>query len=269
MRLSPLTFGRLAALCWFVAAQPAAAEDLPALRAHVNDYAQILPPDRAAALEARLADYEARTQHQFALLTVDSLGGQDIETYSIHLAEKWKLGTKGKDDGLIVVIAKRDRKMRIEVGYGLEGVIPDAIASRIVREVLTPAFRDGDFAGGIDAAFALLIHAAGGGAPGDGVTAGAPRKASRKSLFGPLILPLLIFFALSMLSGGRGGRSGGMGAAGGFLLGSMLGGRRGGYGGYGGGGGFGGGGGGFGGGGGGFGGGGGGGFGGGGASGGW
>lgn len=260
MRLSPLTFARLAALCWLATAQPALAEDLPALRAHVNDYAQILPTDRATALEARLADYEARTQHQFALLTVDSLAGQDIETYSIHLAEKWKLGKKGKDDGLIVVIAKNDRKMRIEVGYGLEGVIPDAIASRIVREVLTPAFRDGDFAGGIDAAFAVLIHAAGGGAPGDAAAARAPRKASRKSLFGPLILPLLIFFVLSMLSGGRRGRRGGMGAAGGFLLGSMLGGGRGGYGG---GGGFGRGGGG------GFGGGGGGGFGGGGASGGW
>ena len=246
-------FARFAALCWLSVAQPALADDLPALRAHVNDYAQILAPDRAAALEARLADYEARTQHQFALLTVDSLGGQDIETYSIHVAEKWKLGRKGKDDGLILVIAKNDHRMRIEVGYGLEGVIPDAIAARVVRDVLGRAFHYGDFAGGIDAAFGALIRAASGDAAVAVESAGPRRAASRKFVFDLAMLPFLMIFLVPMFVN--------------LLIRRVY--RGLGYRGYSSYGGFGGGGGGFGGGGGGFGGGGGGGFGGGGASGGW
>jgi uncharacterized protein len=219
------------------------AADVPALQAHVNDYAHVLPAQRAAALEARLADYEQRTGHQLALLSVPSLAGDSIEDYSMRVAERWKLGHKGKDDGLVLLIVPSERAMRIEVGYGLEGVIPDAVAARVVREVLTPAFRQGDFAGGIDAAFAALMQAAGGG--GAGTAAAPPQPRSLWGLLGPMLFPFLLFLVVGWMSRGSG--------LGGLLALGMMGSRGWGAGGSrGGGGGFGGGGGGFGGGGGGF-----------------
>src|SRR5262245_26200310 len=121
-------------------ARPAHALEVPPLRAHVNDYAQLLDPARSAELEKKLADYEEKSGHQFTLLSLRSLDGDSVEEFSIRVAERWKLGRKGKDDGLILLVVPGDRKMRIEVGYGLEGVIPDAIASRVIRELLTPAF---------------------------------------------------------------------------------------------------------------------------------
>jgi uncharacterized protein len=224
------------------------AADVPQLRAHVNDYAKVLPPDRAQALEDRLTEYERATGHQLALLTVQSLAGDAIEDYSMRAAERWKLGRKGADDGLILVIVPSEHKMRIEVGYGLEGVIPDAIAARIVRDVLTPAFRRNDYAGGIDAAFAVLMHEAGGGGA-EPARERAPKATSPWAAL-PTLLPLLLFIAIAVLSriagGGRGRRglwAGGLGYGAGFGAGGGFGG--GGFGGGGGGGGFGGGGGGF------------------------
>jgi uncharacterized protein len=229
----------------------ARAAELPALTALVNDYARVLSPERAAALEAKLADHQRKTGQQFALLTVASLDGASIEQFAIDVAEQWKLGDKKRDDGLLLVLAPNERKVRIEVGYGLEGVIPDAIAARVIRDVLTPAFKQNDYAGGLEAAFSVLINHAGG--DGGAVPAAQPQTQRKKQKFAllPLLLPFLFFFVLSRL-GGRGGRRRGL-----WMMGPGFGA------------GLGGGGGGFGGGGGGFGGGGGGGFGGGGASGSW
>ncbi len=205
-------------------AHHARAQPVPVLEAHVNDYAHVLSAERASALEARLSDYETRTHHQFALLTIASLAGGSIEDFGIRVAEQWKLGHKGVDDGLILIIAPADHKMRVEVGYGLEGVIPDAIAARVVREVLAPSFRQGDFAGGIDAAFGALMHAASPDLPGN--QPAAQKEAPPVGSLVPLLLPFIIFFVLFLLSRGGGGGMGG------FLLGSMLsgglGGRRGG-----------------------------------------
>ncbi len=194
--------------------------EVPPLRAHVNDNAHLLPPDRSAALEARLSDYEARTKHQLALLTVPSLAGDSLEDFSIHVAEQWKLGHKGVDDGLVLVVAPNDHKMRIEVGYGLEGVIPDAIAARIVRDVLAPAFRRSDFAGGIDAAFGALMHAASGDGEKD-VSEPTQPVGSVWALLAPMLLPLLIFVFFSIVSGRGGYRRRGYG---GFFMGPTGGG---------------------------------------------
>ena len=136
--------------------------DIPPLTAHVNDYAGLLPPEDTQRLEARLRAFEAKTGHQFALLIVPSLGGLPIEEYSIKVVEAWKLGDEKRDDGLLMIIAQQDRKMRVEVGHGLEGDIPDAIAARVVRDVLRPAFQQGQYAYGVAAAFDQLIRAAGG-----------------------------------------------------------------------------------------------------------
>jgi uncharacterized protein len=110
----------------------------------------LIPADRAQALEERLARFEAETGHQIAVLTIPSLKGDSLEDFSIRVAESWKIGKKGFDNGVILLIARDDRRLRIEVGYGLEGVMPSALASQIIREVITPPFRSGDYVGGIE-----------------------------------------------------------------------------------------------------------------------
>src|SRR6266446_3914181 len=108
---------------------------------YVTDLAGILSSQQAASLDQALSDYEQRTSNQIVVLTVKSLEGQDIESYSIAVAEAWKAGQKHKDNGVILVIAPDERKVRIEVGYGLEGVLTDAKSSQIIRNILAPHFR--------------------------------------------------------------------------------------------------------------------------------
>jgi uncharacterized protein len=211
----------------------ARAATVPPLAARVNDLAALLPADAEQRIEQRLAAYEKKTGHQIAVLTVPDLEGDPIEEYGIRVAEAWKLGRKGHDDGAILIVALKDRAARIEVGYGLEGDVPDALAGRIIRERLTPAFRRGDYAGGVDSALDALIGATG----GDGVplAAAQPAQRQRKSVGG--WLPFLLFLAFVVLPfiGGGGGR--GRGRRGGMFLPGSFGGGRGGFGGFGGGGG--------------------------------
>jgi uncharacterized protein len=129
---------------------------IPALSARVTDLTGTLAADRAAALDAAMAAIEREKGAQIAILMLPTTQPETIEQFGIRLAEAWKIGRKGVDDGVIVIVAKIDRKMRIEVGYGLEGAIPDAIAKRIVAEQMAPRFREGDFAGGLRATVATL-----------------------------------------------------------------------------------------------------------------
>ena len=132
---------------WALAA--AAGPAVPPLIARVNDQAGVL--DRAAleALTARLAAFEAERGIQIAALIVRSTEGEPIETYALRVAEAWRLGRSKVDDGALLVVAIEDRALRIEVGYGLEGVLTDATSKRIIAETIVPAFRAGDYAGGI------------------------------------------------------------------------------------------------------------------------
>ena len=123
----------LAVLCWCGLAPTARALEVPPLRGPVNDLASVLTPEQRSALEQKLLAHRDATSQEFALLTVPSLQGEPIEDYSIAVAEAWKLGSEKEDDGLVMVVALQDRKMRIEVGYGLEGAIPDALAARPVN----------------------------------------------------------------------------------------------------------------------------------------
>ena len=136
---------------------------IPPLTARVTDLTQTLSPTETQALEAKLADWEARTTNQLAVLLVPTTQPEPIEAYALRVAETWKIGRKGQDNGALFVIAKNDRKMRIEVGYGLEGVLPDVTANRIIRENVAPAFREGRFAAGIDAGVDRIIAAVGDG----------------------------------------------------------------------------------------------------------
>jgi uncharacterized protein len=126
----------------------------------VNDLANVLPAEREARLEQRLAAFERKTSHQIVLLTVPSLAGDPIEDFSMRVAESWRIGHAGLDNGIIVIVAPNDRQARIEVGYGLEGVVPDAIASRVPRERMLPRFREGRMADGIEAGLDALMAAA-------------------------------------------------------------------------------------------------------------
>jgi len=125
--------------------------EVPTLRGRVNDLAGLMAPTRVRDLEERLKRFEEESGHQIAVLTIPSLEGENLEAFSIKVAETWRIGQKGFDNGAILLIARNDRKLRIEVGYGLEGVLPDALASRIIREIITPYFRSNDYPGGIEA----------------------------------------------------------------------------------------------------------------------
>jgi uncharacterized protein len=122
---------------------------VPPVKARVTDLTGTLNAQQKGELESRIAAYESRRGSQIAVLLLPTTKPEEIEQYSIRVAEAWKIGRKGVDDGLILVVAKNDRRLRIEVGYGLEGVIPDAVAKRVIDERITPRFRDGDFYGGI------------------------------------------------------------------------------------------------------------------------
>ncbi len=124
---------------------------VPPLTARVTDQTATLDPAQRAELETKLAAFEAKKGSQVAVLIVPSTQPETIEQYAIRVVDQWKLGRKGVDDGVLLLVGKNDRKMRIEVGRGLEGVIPDAIAKRIVAEYIAPRFRDGDFNAGIAA----------------------------------------------------------------------------------------------------------------------
>lgn len=131
---------------------------VPTLAARVTDLTGTLDAGQRAGLESRLAAFEAKKGSQIAVLLVPSTQPETIEQYSIRVVDQWKLGRKGIDDGALLLVAKDDRKLRIEVGRGLEGVVPDAVANRIIAEHITPRFKEGDIYGGINAGVDRMIR---------------------------------------------------------------------------------------------------------------
>jgi uncharacterized protein len=126
-----------------------AAQEFPAPKGKVNDFANMLKPDDRAMLEEMLAGVERDTTAEIAVVTVPTLGGRPVEEYANRLFSEWGIGKKGRDNGVLILIARDDREMRIEVGYGLEGVLPDGLAGAIIRETFTPRFRDNQVREGI------------------------------------------------------------------------------------------------------------------------
>ena len=139
-------------LCWVVSASASvalAAVAVPPLTGRVVDQTATLSPGDIASLTQALEDLETRKGSQIAVLIVPTTDGEAIEQFSLRVAEAWKIGRKKVDDGALLVIARNDRRLRIEVGYGLEGALTDVAAKRIIDEEITPKFRTGDFAGGV------------------------------------------------------------------------------------------------------------------------
>ena len=151
--------GRKILICSAVLALAAAAGlalEVPYLAGRVNDLADLLSPAAEARIEEQLAALERETGAQGAVLTVPSLEGDPLEDFSLRVVDTWKLGRKGVDDGVLLVIAREERQMRIEVGYGLEATLTDVGSKRILSDVMTPRFRQGDFDGGVEAGVAAI-----------------------------------------------------------------------------------------------------------------
>lgn len=147
----------LAGLAFAALARSAAALDAPYLSGRVNDDAHLFDASAAQSLDQTLKAYEEKTGRQFVVLTIPTLGDEALEDYSIKVARAWKLGRKGRDDGILLLVARDDHKVRFEVGYGLEGALPDALCGRIIRDVMIPRFRPGDYAGGVTSGVGAVI----------------------------------------------------------------------------------------------------------------
>lgn len=133
------------------------AADVPYLTGRIVDNAEILSEATRTKLAADMKAHEDRTTNQIAVLTVKSLEGDSVEDFATRVFESWTLGRKGRDNGVLVIVAPNDRRMRIEVGYGLEGTLTDAIAARIIRDRMTPRFKANDFNGGVSDGVAAII----------------------------------------------------------------------------------------------------------------
>ncbi|WP_136525216.1 TPM domain-containing protein [Geomonas ferrireducens] len=133
------------------------AAEVPPLRGHVNDYASMLSPQAARELEDELTAFEKSDSTQIVVLTIPSLEGEVVEQYSIKVVEKWQIGQKGKDNGALLLVVKNDRKIRIEVGRGLEGKLTDLMSGRIIRNEISPAFKQGNFDVGIARGVAAIM----------------------------------------------------------------------------------------------------------------
>jgi uncharacterized protein len=226
-RLLPIRFA-FGFLCFWFALSAWAQVAVPELSRRVTDLTATLTAQQTAELDTRLAALEARKGSQIAVLIVPTLDGEDIAQFGIRVADKWKVGRSKVDDGVILIIAKNDRKLRIEVGYGLEGAIPDAIAKRVIAEIIMPYFKAGDFYEGISAGVGQLIKLI------DGEPLPAPTRSNQSGNSGDSLLPFLVIgfvvgnFLVPLL--GRGPASGiaGLGTAGlawmtsGILFSSLL-----------------------------------------------
>lgn len=163
---------------------------VPPLKNRVTDLTQTLTPEQQSQLEAKLTTFEQQKGSQIAVLIVPSTQPEDIAQFAIRVVDVWKLGRAKQDDGLLILIAKNDRKMRIEVGYGLEGAIPDLTAKRIISEIMAPGFKQGDYYGGINNAIDVLI----GLVSGEQLPAPAAKTEGVQSFEN--MLPILIFGGL-------------------------------------------------------------------------
>ncbi len=242
-RAAPIFVAAAAILAAGLRAAPAVAAVPPRPQGWVNDYAGILDARLRMQLNQLLTRLEQRTGAEIGVLTVKSLEGRDIESYATDAYRSWGIGKKGKDNGALILVAVEDRQVRIETGYGLEGILPDGKCGEIIRESMIPNFKAGDYprglVAGILAVTRIVVESAGGTLEELGASAPAGRRAVRRGPLGgllPFLLiivlfpvmrrnPFLFFLLLSGMSGHRGGWSGGgFGAGGGGFGGGLSGG---------------------------------------------
>lgn len=187
----------------------------------VNDYTSTLTPAQVQALENKLVAYDDSTSSQISVVIISSLKGYDVSEYALALGREWQIGGKEFNNGVLLLVAKDDRKIRIEVGYGLEGAIPDITAKSIIDNSITPHFKEDNYYRGLDRATDDIINAAAGEykAP-----AGYSSRKKKTTGFGSILALLVIFLILGGLGGGRRGGGGGVlsGSGAGWIIGSLL-----------------------------------------------
>ncbi|MCD6047144.1 MAG: hypothetical protein K0S08_791 [Gammaproteobacteria bacterium] len=182
-------------LLWLAFVQPVFAEpfQIPARpQAYVNDYAHMLNPEDIARLNAKLRVFDQQTSNQIVVATFDSLNGESLEEFSIHLVQAWKIGTKQHDNGVLLLIIKDSHDIRIEVGYGLEGVLTDAVSSMIIRQDMVPSFKQGNYAQGIENGVQSIMQVTQGEYKGTGASSQQNNNA--------ILSFILIFLLLHFLS---------------------------------------------------------------------
>ena len=223
--------------------------EVPRNQGWVTDLAGVLQPQEKQALATLMESYKSGTGHEIALLTVQDLGGKAIEPYALEVARAWGIGSKKQNNGALLVVAVQERKMRIEVGRGLEGQLPDSVCGRIIRALIAPQFKTGHFYAGLSQGVAAIHSAIGGDYGAIGGRASRSRRTPGLLGLFPLIMMMLFFGSLQRRRY-RGGRRGAGGVLPWLLLGGAMGSRRsggggsgggfggGGFGGFGGGGGF-------------------------------
>jgi len=203
----------------FIVAMFAAAAEVPFLSGRITDNAEILSQTMRRSLTDLLKAHEDSTGNQIAVLTVSTLGGESIEEYATAVFDAWKLGQKGKDNGVLIIVAPSERRMRIEVGYGLEAKLTDLLAGRIIRNIMTPRFKAGDYDGGVKEGVKAVITALEGGeVPEAGAETGPVTQTSsglnidepdlpltQRILFGAFIFGIIgLFTVIGVLTPGVG-----------------------------------------------------------------
>lgn len=194
--LAGLTAGLLG--LWLLLGAAHAQQAVPALTARVMDLAGALTPEARNALDAKLAAFETQSGSQLVVLLVATTQPEDIAAYTFRVADSWKIGRKAVGDGVLVVVAVQDRRVRIEVARTLEGAIPDLAAKRVIDEAITPRFRQGDYAGGIDAGLDRLIGLIRGEALPAPAAAGTGNDGPFGNFLGQDTGDLLIFFLVAV-----------------------------------------------------------------------
>jgi uncharacterized protein len=192
-----------AALIAGVVSAPAEDPLPPAPEHYFNDYAGVVPKDVAERLEAKLRAFDEQTSSQVVVAVFPELPSPSLEDFTVRTAQSWKVGRKKLDNGVVLFVFIKDRKMRIEVGYGLEGALPDAVANQIIRDVMAPRFRQGDYGGGIDAAVDAIIAATRGEYKAEPARVPARRNQSPVPLW--LVLFFFLFVVLPLLRRARNG----------------------------------------------------------------
>jgi len=167
--------------------------DVPRLEGYVNDYAGMIHSSTKSKLEEALRGFEQSDSTQIVILTIPTLEGENIEEFGIKVAERWKIGYQGKDNGVLFIVSKQERKIRIEVGRGLEGKLTDLMAGRIIDQVIKPKFKQSDFDGGFIAGVSALISAA------RGEFKAGPRPVQRRQKSFPPFLTFLLFLGIFIL----------------------------------------------------------------------
>lgn len=219
------TLYRLTAVLFLFAATILSAREVPPLSGPVNDYAAILSADEKETLESFLLALDRQTGVQIAVLTIPSLEGESLESFSLKTVEQWKLGQQGEDNGALLLVSLEDRAVRIETGYGLEGTLTDAKSGLIIRNVIAPRFREGKYGAGVLEAVRNMA----GIATDNREIISESVKNPQKEKSGGNLAGLLFFIVFYLIMRAGFHRRGGLFT--GLLLGSMLGGRRGGSGG--------------------------------------